>query len=356
MACVSGLVYVDGGFVEGHVELTEEGVRFFDDPAEGALAEGIIIPRFVNCHTHLGDAFIPRPEGGSVAEIVGPPDGLKHRMLREISAEEHVAVLRAAVVRMVASGTAHFIDFREGGLEGARRLLNASVGTGARPVIFGRPDGRSCDGEELAALLSVADGIGVSAMADWDQEELRGLADAAAKAGKPFALHASETAREDIDAIMELEPAFLVHMIEATDSDLGMCASAGIPVVVCPTANAFFGLRPPVEMMLEVGVTVCLGTDNAMLAPPDMFSEIRAMRALIPEDVLTDAELLAMVFENGRKTLNSTIGLGGKVGEHVEFLVLDMPQDNPFRRVLTATAENIHPVSFERHAEVGDIP
>jgi cytosine/adenosine deaminase-related metal-dependent hydrolase len=202
----------------------------------------------------------------------------------------------------------------------------------------------------------VADGIGVSAMADWDQEELRGLADAAAKAGKPFALHASETAREDIDAIMELEPAFLVHMIEATDSDLGMCASAGIPVVVCPTANAFFGLRPPVEMMLEVGVTVCLGTDNAMLAPPDMFSEIRAMRALVPEDVLTDAELLAMVFENGRKTLNSTIGLGGKVGEHVEFLVLDMPQDNPFRRVLTATAENIHPVSFERHAEVGDIP
>lgn len=354
MASVSGLVYINGDFVEGHVEITETGNCFREGEGSEILAMGIIVPKFVNCHTHLGDVFIPKPDRGDVAEIVAPPDGLKHRMLRGISAEEHIAALHAAVVKMAASGTSYFIDFREGGLEGARRLLNACVGTGIRPVIFGRPEAQSLNGDELDALLAVADGIGISGIADWDFDQLKRLARRTKEKGKPFALHASETVREDIDTVMELEPAFLIHMAEASDSDFEVCASKDVPVVICPSANSFFGIRAPVERMLEAGVSVCLGTDNAMLAVPDLFNEMRALRALVPRDSLSDARLFHIIFANGRKVLNSVPGLGAAGEECSDFLVIDKPLDNPFRRALEATAEDIHPISFR--GPEGEIP
>jgi cytosine/adenosine deaminase-related metal-dependent hydrolase len=347
MACVSGIVYLKGEFVEGHLELSEDGVRFLDGPGEDALAEGIIIPKLVNCHTHLGDVFIPKPEGGTIREIVAPPNGLKHRMLRQVSEEEQVSAMHGTIVMMQRSGVSHFIDFREGGLEGAKRLLNASVGTNNKPVIFGRPEVQTYKDEEVASLLSVVDGIGVSGVAEWDPGELRELADRTQSAGKPFALHVSETAREDIDVILDLKPAFLIHMVEATDSDLELCASSGIPIVVCPTANSFFGIRAPVERMLKAGVEVCLGTDNAMLAPPDILAEMRALRNLVPEPDMAGPDLLRIGLDNGRKTLNSILGLGAEVGEYGEFLVLDGALEEPHERVLGATADNIHPISLQ---------
>ncbi|KYK30588.1 MAG: hypothetical protein AYK23_00935 [Candidatus Proteinoplasmatales archaeon SG8-5] len=348
MACVSGLVYHHGEFIEGHLELSEGGARFLKGPGDDALAEGIIIPKLVNCHTHLGDVFIPRPEGGSIREIVAPPDGLKHRMLRRVSEEEQVAAMHGAIARMRRSGLSHFIDFREGGLEGVKRLLNASIGTHVRPVIFGRPSTQAFDEAEVDSLLSVVDGIGVSGIAEWNRGELKELADMARRAGKPFSLHASESMREDIDAILDMRPAFLIHMIEATDSDLEVCASSQTPIVVCPTANSFFGIRAPVERMLEAGVKVCLGTDNAMLATPDILSEMRALRAMVQKDRLSNPALFRICLDNGRKTLNSILGLSAEVGEYGDFLVLDKPLDDPFGQVLEATEEDIHPVSFQK--------
>ena len=62
---------------------------------------------------------------------------------------------------------------------------------------------------EVEAILKIADGIGASALSDWDADDLRSLAGMAKAKGKLFALHASEAVREDIATILALKPDFL---------------------------------------------------------------------------------------------------------------------------------------------------
>src|SRR5436305_13267596 len=86
--------------------------------------------------------------------------------------------------------------------------------------------------------------------------------------------HRSERLREDIDKVLGLSAAFLVHMVQATDADLARCAEAGVPLVLCPRSNAFFGLTPDIPRLLRAGVELHLGTDNAMINTPSMLREM----------------------------------------------------------------------------------
>jgi cytosine/adenosine deaminase-related metal-dependent hydrolase len=340
MFCVSGMIYLDGDFVEGFVEVEDGCNRLGHGLEKDADLSGVVIPRPVNMHTHLGDAFISRPEKASVEEIVAPPDGLKHRLLAEVGEEKQVEAMRSCIARMAAGGTCSFVDFREGGVEGVHRLLSASIGADIWPVVFGRPLGLCHDPKELECLLRLVDGIGISSISDWGPDSLEGLKTDAQKAGKPLAMHASETRRENIESILGMKPAFLVHMIKATREDLDRVAEDDVPVVVCPSANSFFGLRAPVEEMLEAGITVCLGTDNAMLAGPDILEETRALRGLATHEI-TDRDILEIALHNSRKVYNSDLCLGAATGEYPDFLVLDVPSDNPYAAVLRAKDEDV---------------
>ena len=256
-----------------------------------------------NCHTHLGDAFISLPERDwTVEELVAPPDGYKHRRLLEASHDEVIEGMRGALTEMREGGITHFIDFREGGIAGVE-LLDEALQTveNITGIIMARPREHDYDEAEMEELLRSADGIGVSSAADWDYGELEKVAIHTRQRGKLFALHASETVREDIDAVLALQPSFLVHLCRATEEDLQAVAAAGVPGVVCPRANAFFGLRPPVERMLELDIPLLLGTDNAMLVSPDIREEMvytHECFAVSPGDVA------AMTAANPRKYLN----------------------------------------------------
>lgn len=331
------MVYKDGKFQDGTLEFQEGRFEFRKNAGKSKKDNKVIMPAFVNCHTHLGDAFIKKPKKMSVEELVAPPDGYKHKMLREVSEDSQIAAMRKAIIEMERTGTSHFIDFREGGLEGARRLLKASVGLRTRPVIFGRPAEMKYDESEMNALLAAVDGIGLSAISDWDRDELAVISDHARKKKKPLALHASEAVREDIDKILELRPAFLVHMIKATEDDFEKCAGAKVPIVICPRANSFFSLKPPVKKMLDAGVQVCLGTDNAMLARPDMFGEMKALRALLPENYFE--EIIKIALGNGRALLEKLTG--SKAEGYPEFLVMRIADEEPCAGLLEASAEDI---------------
>lgn len=339
MESASGLIYLRGEFVEGSVHFARGRPKASQSPDPGADVKGIILPKAVDCHTHLGDAFIKPPAGMSVEELVAPPNGLKHRLLGTVSESVQVDAMRRAAQVMAETGTSHFIDFREGGLEGARRLLAASLGSGVTPVILGRPD--SSDGMELSALLSVADGLGMSSISDIGRDEIEALSHQARSSGKAFAIHASEAVREDIGRVLDLKPDLLVHMAMATDEDLAACASDGVPVAICPTSNSYFGIRPPVRRMLDAGLTVCLGTDNAMLARPDMLAEVAALRAICPRGELADPEAVNIAFGNGGKVLNSLPGFRDGTGAPPDFFVLEVPADNPAKRVLEARAGDV---------------
>ncbi len=230
--------------------------------------------KIFNCHTHIGDAFIHIDKGKkwSVEELVAPPHGLKHVLLQKAKEEDILKGMKEAIETMKSCGTTHFCDFREGGLEGVKLIKKALDGINA--IILGRPLHHAYDKKEMDEILEASDGIGVSSISDWDFWELKKVAEHTNKKKKIFALHASEAVREDINAILDLKPTFLIHMCKANDSDLEIIANEGIPVVVCPRSNAFFGIKTKVEEMKEKGIKLMLGTDNAMINPPNIIEEM----------------------------------------------------------------------------------
>lgn len=234
---------------------------------------GIVAPRAVNAHTHLGDSAVTRePPTSAVADIVGPR-GLKFRLLASLTATEKERAMRAALDLMVREGVGAVVDFREEGFAGAEMLRRASDGLSIEVRILGRPLARPVELGELSRLLQISDGIGVSSAREEDSATRSLLADRAHRAGKWFALHASEAVREKPDAYLVPRPDLLVHLTKATADDLETVAKARIPVAVCLRSNAIFGRSPDLSLFVRAGVRLLIGSDNAMLNAPSIFRE-----------------------------------------------------------------------------------
>ncbi|MFQ6060096.1 MAG: amidohydrolase family protein [Thermoplasmata archaeon] len=340
MPWVNGQILTGEGFQQGSIEFDEEGIKDISkQKSKHPIAEGLVLPLFVNPHTHIGDSFIKEEVRGTMEEIVAPPEGLKHRLLEKASDKEIVNGMREAIAQMRDSGISHFVDFREGGVKGVSLLYQAALGFALTPVVYGRPLGMEYDRNEMEPLLRVVDGVGISSCLDWDPSVLEKIRADVKRLGKGFALHASERVREDIDTLLDLEPDFFVHMLEATDSDLERCADAGIPVVVCPRSSAFFGKIPDIERMLDKGVTVALGTDNVMFSSPSIFEEMRFIyRMSRHKGKLTSGSILRTAL-NSRKVLKGQSALPLQIGQPSEFLVLEWSGGNPEYCVVMRASE-----------------
>ncbi|MFH0815543.1 MAG: amidohydrolase family protein [Methanobacteriota archaeon] len=323
-----GEEFVEGGIaVEGGVIVDVCG-----SPPEDITRRGIVFPALVNAHTHIGDAFIRRVPKGSIESIVAPPDGYKFKMLAKASERTIVNGIYKAATEMAGTGTGAFVDFREGGLSGVRALREALSGRSPKATVLGRPKGMNYNEGEVASILNAADGIGISSVSEWRKSDLEGMSCQARKARKLFAIHASERVREPFERVATLEPDFVVHMLKASQKDLKDCAKAGIPAVVCPRSNAFFGMKPSVRKMLDAGIDVALGTDNAMLARPDMLAEARFL-ARTQRD-LGPIEIARIAISAPRKVLNLEPGLRLKRGNPAEFAVLAAGRGDPARAFL----------------------
>jgi cytosine/adenosine deaminase-related metal-dependent hydrolase len=197
-------------------------------------------------------------------------------------------------------------------------------------MVMGRPLHLRFEREEVDRVLGAADGIGVSSLSDWDPGELSDLAAYVNSRGRPFAIHASERVREDIDAVLDLKPSFVIHMTMAEPSDLEACACAGVPIVACPRSNLFFGRTPPIAAMLRAGAEVALGTDNAMFNLPDMLAEMEtAGRLLRSQGVRDMSPVLSMALEGGQKLLMEKPPISIRPGEPCDFLVARWHQGDP---------------------------
>jgi len=332
------------GAVPGYLRIEEDSVsEVCLGKAPSDSIKAIIVPGFVNAHTHIGDSVaFPAPKG-SVEEIVGPPDGFKHRVLRSTPRKSKVDAMKESIRLMSQTGTSAFVDFREGGLEGLREISDALTDESPKSVVLGRPLGVESKRREIDAILDACDGIGMSACRDWPSEVLRDVSRAAKSKKKMFALHASEVVREDMDQILDLGPSFLVHMTCAFESDLAQCAREGLPIVVCPRSNEFFGLRPDIPMMLRAGVTVGLGTDNCMVSKPDMLEELKAAYRLgKAKGGITPLETVRLASFSGRKVLNANGNITTEIDVKDDLAVIGMGGDNPLRDLVTVgRSENI---------------
>lgn len=343
MERVSGWWYDGRRFREGSVGW-EDGVivETSSTRARNPVAKGLIIPALWNAHTHLGDAVVTQELRGTIEELVAPPHGLKHRVLAEAKDDAVIAAMRRAMATMLRTGTTGFTDFREGGLKGLKLLYAALAALPVQGIALGRPVGLEYNEREIAALLRASDGLAVSSYIDWPEPDLEKLAADTRRAGKIFAIHCSERIREDIDAVLDLKPAFLVHMVQATDADLERCADADVPIVVCPRSNAFFGLTPDISGMLRAGVEVRLGTDNAMINVPSMLREMDfAYRVARMKGEVSAKEVFEMALR-GRKLLDADADSRIRVGGSADLLVLDLPGGpHGFASLLRAVASDI---------------
>ncbi len=349
MEYVSGQIFHNGDFLEGHLGyedgmIMEVGKGFKPD----SVAKGIVVPTFVNAHTHIGDSVVQDEVAGGIAELVGPPDGLKHRVLRETPPEELIAGMKRASEKMFYSGIEHFCDFREGGTQGVELLKEALSDSPLQPKIFGRPKEMDYDPEEINSILSNSDGIGLSSISDWN-DDIKKISEHTRNSGKRFTLHASERVREDIDTVLDLKPDFLIHMNEATDDDLALCAEHEVPIVVTPRAEMFFDRIPDIPRMLAAGITVALGTDNAMLnTPHSILREMEfAYTVSKPRGDISAMDILNMALVNPRKVLNVEYDMCFTSGTAANFVVFALSAKNPaYTLVKQATSRDISMVSM----------
>ncbi|MCL2032668.1 MAG: amidohydrolase family protein [Methanomassiliicoccaceae archaeon] len=320
MDILSGSVLTADGVIEGYVCIEGGVITSVEEgaPPEKPLAAGLIVPPMVNSHTHCADAGLKIPPGMTMEELVAPPDGLKHVHLRglEDSALEDDIAAYAEASRW--NGIGAFIDFREGGERGCRILRRAAPSS----VILGRPLSEEYDQDEISRILDASDGIGISSISDMNHRYIENVADQVRDSGKMFAIHASERRREDIDLILSFDPAFVVHMVEATDSDLLKCAETEVPIVVCARSNLYFKKMPPVKRMFDCGADVAIGTDNAMFGGPDMRSEASAFRDVLLSQGGSAEDVADPMFSNGRKILYPGNKIHISVGMPADLTVL----------------------------------
>ncbi|WP_049927671.1 amidohydrolase family protein [Halopiger goleimassiliensis] len=298
--------------VEGRVVVGDDG-RI--EAVEEASVEStdIVVPAFVNAHTHVGDSIAKEAGGGlSLEELVAPPDGLKHRLLRQASREELIEGMRRSLRYMRRGGTAACLDFREGDVEGVEMLREAADGIDLDALAFARGS---------IEAMKAGDGFGASGANDatFDRER-----DATREAGKPFGIHAGEVDASDVDPALDLEPDFLVHVVHPEPAHLERIAAQEVPVVVCPRSNLVtdVGLSPYEE--LAERTMLALGTDNVFLNSPSMFREMAVLSKLSD---LPAAEILRMATVNGAEIADLEYGLI-EPGREARLLVIDGDSDN----------------------------
>ena len=349
-----GYLVIEGG------RITEMGPGRPTDRSGVVLdaRHAIVAPAFINAHTHVSDGVIKEVGfGRDYWDVIMPPNGVRHRALRETTPDDLAAGIGDALDCMLASGTLTFVDFREGGREGVEALKRAAVDRPVRAVAMGRfrgypPQslgdlernvGRLADRElaEVAAVLAVAEGFSLVSGNDVTDEGLSQVHALVRERGRLLAVHAAEapgyrtisvsrTGRADVPRILDyLRPDFVVHLTSATEDEIDAVAKAGVPAVVCPRIQGVMGLGVPrFDWMLERGMTVALGTDNLMLCAPDLLRELeyssRVVRALRKSATYPTArQLLQMVTVNPARILGREREVGslepGKLADAVVF-------------------------------------
>ncbi|WP_135534074.1 amidohydrolase family protein [Halostella pelagica] len=297
--------------IEGRVVAEDGEITAIEEAS--VESDAVVIPAFVNAHTHIGDSIAKEAGGGlTLEELVAPPDGLKHRLLRKADQSELVAAMRRSLAYMQATGTATTIEFREGGVDGVDAIRAAADGLRIDPVVLGR---------ETIDAMEAADGYGASGAND---DRFGRERTATRAADKLFGIHAGEVDSSDINPALDLDPDFLVHMVHPEPLHLERLQDNEIPVVICPRSNLVTDVGlPPVDELAE-RTTLALGTDNVMTNSPSMFREMEFAAKLFD---LSATEVLRMATVRGADIAGLNCGLI-EPGREAKLLVLDGDSDN----------------------------
>uniref|UniRef100_A0A7C3UHZ5 Amidohydrolase n=1 Tax=Geoglobus ahangari TaxID=113653 RepID=A0A7C3UHZ5_9EURY len=255
-------------------ELIRDGEWIFESAT--LTPDYVLLPSYFNAHTHIGDSVFEAPKI-ELEKLVGP-NGLKFKVLRESKEDEIVKKMKQSI-KIIERSSATSIEFREGGLSGYKLYQKADVNK--RLIALSRPENE----EEAEILIDISWGFGFSSVRDHDFAFLEMCRELAMKRNKIFAIHAGERDDEDVEAALSLEPDFLIHMNQASLSNLKRAMDLEIPIVTCFRSNAFFGLfnLKNYEILSDYDRWY-LGTDNAMIATPSMIDEVKFSAYFLDEE------------------------------------------------------------------------
>jgi 5-methylthioadenosine/S-adenosylhomocysteine deaminase len=373
------VVPVDGSPIRDGAVAVDDGRIAAVGPAE-ELGEGerfggsVILPGFVNAHTHLEYAvYVGFGDGLSF----GPWIAIHVERKQRIDLEDMEAIARLGALECLRSGITTVGDCS---FSGAAATACADVGLGAvvHVEVFGGPDavpGRfERISEQIGGALSDDVRLGISPHAPYTCS--LELYRACAELGLPVATHLAESDDETeyllsgtgpweafadmlvpplrttgIRALAEnglLGPHVLAaHCVQADEEEIELLATHDVAVAHCPRSNAYLGCGiAPLAALRAAGVRVCIATDSPASTPSfDMFDELRAavMAARAREkrpDALTAADALELATLGGARAL----GLEGDRGSitpgkraDLTILSLDGSPFVPWEDPVTAT-------------------
>ncbi len=387
------LRYVNSGFIEigknGKITRVGPADKLYSSNGNGGNAidsEGLlIIPGFINAHTHIGDSLgkdlMVDSEG--INAKIHPVYGAKRVILGKSKPDHLKMLMRSSVISMMKKGIVAFADFREGGTDGITLLGQAMSALPIKCIVLGRielyfdlqktkeqhePRRRAHLKlspkalQQASKVLSISNGLGLSGANENTDLSLRQykqvlddmmnekrnrkllLAIHAAESKESVEFSFSVTGKTEVARIVQhLDPDFIVHMTNATNEDISLVTKRGTGVVICPRANGVLGAGiPRVEHMLERGVKIAIGTDNVMLNSPDMFREMdyvwKASRAT-ETGLISAREILKMATINAAQILGLNSGCI-EVGRQADLLFIDKkhidlyPIHNPYASIV----------------------
>jgi 5-methylthioadenosine/S-adenosylhomocysteine deaminase len=353
-----GAVAIDGGGLIAGVGTREElGSDVHYD-------EAVILPGFVNAHTHLEyDVYAGFGDGLGFPEWIG----LHVQRKQRIDLEDMTASARLGALHCLASGITTVGDCS---FSGAAAVACADLGL--RGTIYLEVFGASDDPiherfepmrERIAGALSDDVRVGISPHAPYTCTIE--LYRAAAEVGVPVATHLAESAETEFlrtgsgawesfaemlvppprtTGIRALAEAGLLnasviaaHCVEADAEEIALLAEHDVAVAHCPRSNGMLGCGvAPLAALREAGIRVCIATDSPASTPSfDMFDEMRAAivgaraREKRP-DALTAAGALELATLGGARALGLDPSVGALVpGKQADLTVLSLA-DTPF--------------------------
>ena len=337
----------------------------------------LVIPGFINSHTHIADSIGKDISISSTFdEMINPFYGIKNKILQKSMKEHLKYFIRTSAISMMIKGTIHFVDFREGGPEGVELLKESIQDLPIKSVILGRIEyyfnlkkilknkkqiekkdiNEKLDKlpklslESLSKVLELSDGLGLSGANENTDYALKQYKykvkefnknDYLDYKKKIIAIHAAEskstikfskllTGKTEVERIINyLKPDILIHMTHANLQDLTLALNNNIDIVLCPRSNGILGNGiPNVVTMLKLGFRISIGTDNIMLNSPDLLKELDYLWKVIKSqsskysNSIDPKELLKMITVNPGEIFNLNSG-SIEIGKCADLLFID---------------------------------
>jgi cytosine/adenosine deaminase-related metal-dependent hydrolase len=300
---VDGEPIRDGAVAHEHGLIAAVGTQ--DELGRGEhFADAVLLPGFVNAHTHLEYASYA---GFGDGLSFGPWIALHVERKGRLELEDMEAIARLGAFECLRSGITTVGDCA---FVGAAATACADVGLEAVIYleVFGDADGFErfeSLRERIAYGLPESVRIGVSPHAPYTVT--LDLYRACDELGLPVATHLAESEAEteflrsgtgDWEAfshmlvpplgttgIRALADAALLgprvlaaHCVQADREEIELLATHDVAVAHCPRSNAYLGCGvAPLHELREAGIRVCIATDSPASTPSfDMFDEMRA--------------------------------------------------------------------------------